>query len=95
VAGSYDDVADPYADVASGDVSMLSWQSGRIIGGHMASFWSSGLVPRGPCMGYHVAPYYGMVWLFKILRSLWGSNPGPPPLWKIFDKVRPTGAPTL
>jgi hypothetical protein len=78
----YDDVACLYVEVAVDDVAIVDWQ-----------MWTN------PCdTWHHFGKWYGatwprhglpcgtllLVWVFgKILWSLWGSNPGPPPPWKI------------
>jgi hypothetical protein len=57
------------------------------------TFLTSGMVPRGPDMGCHVAPY--LVWLFKIIWSLWGSNPGPPAMVERLHMVWVTNSPRI
>jgi hypothetical protein len=49
---------------------------------------ANSVVPHGPGMGCHVAPYFGML---KFMWSPRGSNPGPPTICKVLAKV---GLPT-
>jgi hypothetical protein len=49
----------------------------------VASFWSNGLVPRGPGMGCHVAPCYWL--LFKIYGVHGDRTPDLPTMEKLWQ----------
>jgi hypothetical protein len=71
----YDDVAHLYAEVAV-DVADIGWQMWMNSLLTCGIILASGLVPRGPVVGWHVAPcYWFLVWLLFKRWSLPDSTP--------------------
>jgi hypothetical protein len=64
--------------VACDDVVDFDWQVWSNQNATRGIILVNGKVPRGPVMGCHMAPWYWLLVVFKIVWGPWGSNPGPP-----------------